>query len=349
MKKLLNTLYVTTPDAYLTKDGTNVVVSVNSNSVFRIPIQNIEAICTFGYQGASPGLMRLCAENKVGLTFFSPNGRFIARMQGPVSGNILLRAKQFNLLSDPSFCLHVSSLFIQGKIFNSRVSLRRFVRDYPDSPNANDVAAMAARLKNRCIAAGNATSLDGLRGIEGEAASDYFSAFPHLILNRDPAFAFHNRCRRPPTDICNAMLSMGYSLLANDCACALEGAGLDPAAGFMHSLRPGRNSLALDLMEEMRTYIVDRMVLSIINNRQLSPSDFLTHSRPTDINPSPVLFTDNGLKKFLTIWQNRKKTEITHPFLNEKIKLGLLPHIQALLLARFLRNDLDNYPVFLVK
>lgn len=349
MKKLLNTLFVTTENSYLCKDGTNIVISVDSREVFRIPIFNIESIYAFGYQGASPGLMKLCADNGVGLSFFSPKGRFIARCQGPVNGNILLRQCQFNLLQDASFRLNISSLFITGKIYNSRVVLRRFVRDYPDKADTGNIDTLSQQLKHACMSISDATDMAALRGIEGRAANIYFEAFPHLILNPDPCFKFNNRIRRPPTDIVNAMLSMGYALLANDCASALEGVGLDPAAGFMHTLRPGRNSLALDLMEELRAYVVDRLVLSMINTKQITKSDFIIHSNVDDINPAPVLFTDDGLKKFLTAWQTKKKVEITHPFLNEKIRLGLLPHIQALLLAKYLRKDLDNYPVFLAK
>lgn len=190
-----------------------------------------------------------------------------------------------------------------------------------------------------------AETVDTLRGIEGDAANAYFGVFKHLILKPSECFTFIRRVKRPPTDPVNAMLSFGYSMLANECASALEGVGLDPAAGFMHTLRPGRNSLAFDLMEEMRSYIVDRLVLSIINNRQLNEKHFMQ----SDEDGLPVYFTDNGLKKFLSCWQTKKNAEITHPFLNEKIKLGLLPHVQALLLAKYLRGDLDNYPVFLSK
>lgn len=348
MKKLLNTLYVTTPEAYISKDGTNLVVSVDGSERFRIPVMNVEAVISFGYQGASPGAIRLCAEHGVGMSFFSPHGRFIARVQGPVTGNIVLRTKQYAMLGTPQ-ATRAASLFITGKIYNSRVTLRRFVRDYPSHHAKDDVENAALRLKHLVGSARNAASPESIRGIEGEAAAIYFDTFPNLILNADREFRFDTRRRRPPTDIVNTMLSMGYSLLANDCASALEGVGLDPAAGFLHTLRPGRNSLALDLMEEMRSYVVDRIVISLINNRQFSRTDFKIHSESDDINPTPVLFTDDGLKKFLSAWQVKKKTEITHPFLNEKIKIGLLPHVQALLLARYVRGDIDSYPVFFAK
>lgn len=349
MKKLLNTLYVTTPESYLSKDGNNIVISVDSKEIFRIPVVNIESINTFGYQGASPGVMRLCAENGVALNFFSPNGRFIARCQGPVTGNILLRKRQFDILNDSTEKKRLASRFIFGKIYNSRVIVRRFIRDYPDNEHIPAIETDSNLLRRLAIKANQMPEIDTLRGIEGEAASIYFSIFPHLILNKEPYFRFMGRNRRPPTDPVNAMLSFGYSLLAQDCAAALEGVGLDPAGGFMHSLRPGRNSLALDLMEEMRSYIVDRLVISLINNRQINSTDFKIHTDPYDSNKTSVIFSEGGMKKFLAGWQAKKRTEFTHPFLNEKIKTGLLPHVQAMMLARNLRGDIDDYPVFLAK
>ncbi|MDE7152254.1 MAG: type I-C CRISPR-associated endonuclease Cas1c, partial [Candidatus Amulumruptor sp.] len=339
-------LYVTTPDAYISKDGSNIVVSTSGQERFRIPVSNIESIYTFGYQGASPGVMKLCADNGVALSFFSPHGRFIARLQGPVRGNIMLRSRQYEIVGAP-LARQFAALFVSGKIYNSRVTLRRFIRDYPQRSGTNEVESTTRRLKHMCATIHNADDSDHIRGIEGEAAALYFKAFPHLILNND--FTFDTRTRRPPTDMVNAMLSLGYALLANDCASALEGVGLDPAAGFLHTMRAGRNSLALDIMEEMRSYIVDRLVLSLINNRQVSRSDFKLHSSTDNTTPTPVLFNEAGIKKFLSAWQAKKKTEITHPFLNEKIKIGLLPHIQALLLARAIRGDLDSYPVFFAK
>lgn len=349
MKKLLNTLYVTTPNAYIYKDGQNIVVSVENEEVFRIPAINIQAINTFGYQGASPGVMKLCSDNGISLSFHTPQGRFIARLQGPSQGNILLRSRQFDFVKDKNLSLNLATLFIYGKLYNSRAILRRFLRDYPAHNNKEDILAVSEKLKRLAVKSLQIDNHDNLRGLEGEGASGYFSIFDDLILNQKQNFKFNNRNRRPPTDYVNAMLSMGYSMLANDCAAALEGVGLDPAAGFMHALRPGRNSLALDLMEEMRGYIVDRFVLSMINTRQISPTDFKTHTETTSSLKPSVTFTDNGLKKYLGAWQARKKTEFIHPYLNERISIGLLPHVQALLLARYLRGDIDNYPVFLIK
>lgn len=349
MKKLLNTLYVTTPEAYISKDGNNIIVSNAGKEIFRIPVSNIESINTFGYQGASPGAMRLCADNGVALSFFSPNGRFVARIQGPVHGNVFLRCRQYDISHDKDISLRLARLFIFGKIYNSRNVLRRYVRDYADRPGVEDVTSAADKLKRRCLLASSAHDMDSLRGIEGDSAAIYFSVFQNLILNETTHFKFDSRQRRPPCDMVNAMLSFGYTLLANECASALEGVGLDPAVGFMHTIRPGRNSLALDLMEELRSYIVDRLVLSVINNRQIGINDFRLHTNSSEASSVPVLFTDSGIKKFLSAWQAKKQSEITHPFLQEKIKLGLLPHVQAQLLARYLRNDMNDYPVFIAK
>lgn len=293
--------------------------------------------------------MKLCVDNSVSLSFYSPHGKFIARLQGPVTGNVLLRQSQHRLFSDDSIRLHLSSLVISGKLYNSRVTLRRFIRDHSTSSGIEEVESCAEMLNRRIMLAKKASSIEILRGIEGDGASIYFKALPNLILNPEPKFRFINRNRRPPTDAVNAMLSFGYSLLAGDCTAALEGVGLDPAIGFMHAIRPGRDSLALDLMEEMRSYIVDRHVISMINNRQISPADFLIHTETNENGEMAVILNDNGRKKFLTAWQNRKKKEITHPFLNEKISIGLLPHVQALLLARYMRGDINDYPVFFSK
>lgn len=349
MKKLLNTLYVTTPDSYLSKDGTNVVVSSKNIELFRIPIQNIESICAFGYQGASPGVMKLCVDNKVGLSFFTPNSQFIARIQGKVNGNVFLRQKQYEWCENQAESLYLSKLVISSKIYNSRSVLQRFVRDYPEHKACQEVSDASAKLKVRMIMANKVDSIEELRGLEGDAAAIYFGVFSNLILNQDSIFAFDKRNRRPPLDAVNAMLSFGYSLLTSQCASAIEGVGLDPSVGFMHSLRPGRNSLALDMVEEFRAYLVDRFVISLINNRQFGMSDFKIHNSISDETSLPVLLTDDGRNKFLSAWQSRKKKEIIHPFLKERVPIGLLPHVQAMLLARYLRRDIDGYPVFLSK
>ena len=340
MRKLLNTLYVTTPDSYLSKDGLNVVVSVQQKEVFRIPIINIEGIVTFGYMGASPGLMKLCADNGVSLTFLSPQGKFIARVQGPTRGNVLLRTEQYRLADNEDFALHISKLFIGGKIQNYRNILRRYERDYGSN---DDVASAVQKLEVRKRDLQRVQDLNQLRGIEGDAASVYFDVFPYLILNQKSDFPFNGRNRRPPKDAVNAMLSFVYTLIANDVAAALETVGLDPYVGFLHVLRPGRTSLALDVMEELRAYLGDRLVLSLINRRQVNAKDFLFQGDES------VIMTDSCRKILLSAWQARKKETILHPYLNEKIPIGLLPYVQAMLLARFLRSELDDYPVFLIR
>lgn len=340
MRKLLNTLYVTTPDSYISKDGLNVVVSVQQKEVFRIPIINIEGIVTFGYMGASPGLMKLCADNGVSLTFLSPQGKFIARVQGPTHGNVLLRTEQYRLADNEDFALHISKLFIGGKIQNYRNILRRYERDYGSN---DDVFTAIQTLEIRKRDLQRVENLSQLRGIEGDAASVYFDVFPHLILNQKSDFPFKGRNRRPPKDAVNAMLSFVYTLIANDVAAALETVGLDPYVGFLHTLRPGRTSLALDLMEELRAYLGDRLVLSLINRRQVNAKDFLFQGDES------VIMTDSCRKILLSAWQARKKETILHPYLNEKIPIGLLPYVQAMLLVRFLRSELDDYPVFLIR
>lgn len=340
MRILLNTLYVTTPEAYLSKDGLNVVVSVKQSEMFRIPIHNIEQIVTFGYMGASPGLMKLCADNNVSLTFLSPHGRYISRSQGPTKGNVLLRKAQYNDSDQPHYALHLSKLFIAGKIHNYRSILRRLVRDYGSNEDVEAAAEELRRCKRMVI---HADSVDSVRGSEGEAAMVYFGVFSHLLLNQKEDFKFDGRNRRPPKDAINAMLSFVYTLICNDVTSALETVGLDPYVGFMHTLRPGRPSLSLDLMEELRAYLGDRLVLSLINKRQVTVKDFIKQG------DEGIVMTDSARKTILIAWQNRKRELITHPYLNEKISIGLLPYVQATLLARFIRKDLDDYPVFLIK
>ena len=340
MRKLLNTLYVTTPEAYLSKDGLNVVITVKQEEVFRIPIINIEGIVTFGYMGASPGLMKLCVDNNVSLTFLSPQGKFIARVQGPTRGNVLLSTEQYRLSENEDFALHISKLFIGGKIQNYRNILRRYERDYGSN---DDIAEAVQALEVRKRDLNRVQDLNQLRGIEGDAASVYFDVFPYLILNQKPDFPFNGRNRRPPKDAVNAMLSFVYTLIANDMAAALETVGLDPYVGFLHALRPGRTSLALDVMEELRAYLGDRLVLSLINRRQVNGKDFLFQGDES------VVMTDSCRKVLLSAWQTRKKEIIVHPYLNEKIPIGLLPYVQSMLLARYLRGDLDDYPVFLIR
>lgn len=339
MRKLLNTLYVTTPESYLSKDGENVVVSINQKGVFRIPALNIEAIVTFGYIGASPGLMKLCTDNGIGLTFLSPNGKFISRVQGRVRGNVLLRKQQYKLADDES-SIELAKICIAGKIQNYRSILRRYERDYGQVEEIENAVAEMDKAKRNVL---QASTKEQIRGLEGDAASCYFSVFPNLIINQREDFSFCGRNRRPPKDAVNAMLSLAYTLLTNDVTSALESVGLDPYVGFLHALRPGRVSLALDMVEELRAYLGDRFVLSLINRKQITASDFLYQGE------KGVVLTENGRKIFLSAWQTRKKETITHPFLQEKIPVGLIPYAQAMLMARCIRGDLDSYPVFIVK
>ena len=273
MRKLLNTLYVTTPDAYLSKDGQNVVVSVNQKEIFRIPSINIEGIVTFGYMGASPGVMKLCCDNGISLTFLSPNGRFISRIQGGTKGNVLLRKAQYHLFDDEDWSLHVARLMIAGKIQNYRNILRRFIRDYGEHEDVNRAVVVMESAKRDALSAKDKTMLIGYEGL---ASNAYFEVLPILILNQKKEFTFSGRNRRPPRDAVNAMLSFAYTLIANDYIAALETVGLDPYVGFLHTLRPGRASLALDMMEELRAYLGDRFVLSLINKRQITSKDFLS-------------------------------------------------------------------------
>ena len=301
MRKLLNTLYITTPEAYLSKDGLNVVVSVDKEELFRIPIMNIEGIVTFGYMGASPGLMKLCMDNNVSLSFMTPQGRFICRVQGATKGNVLLRKKQYTLSEDEDVALHLSKLFIGGKVLNSRSILQRFLRDN----GANEEVECAVKQldwSKKCIL--QTDSMETLRGEEGRAANVYFGVFDHLILHQKTDFTFNGRNRRPPKDEVNAMLSFVYTLIANDVAAALESVGLDPYVRFMHTLRPGRTSLALDMMEELRAYLGDRLVLSIINRKQVTKKDFIRQGDES------FVMTDDCRKELLTTWQKRKKEMI---------------------------------------
>lgn len=340
MRILLNTLYVTTPEAYLSKDGLNVVISVKGTEVFRIPIHNIEQIVTFGYMGASPGLMKLCADSGVTLTFLSPQGRYIGRFQGPTKGNVLLRKAQYQCAENDVYALHLSQLFIAGKVQNYRNILRRFIRDNGHNDHIAQAADKLLLCKQRIL---KSTTIDSIRGIEGEAASYYFGVFAHLMINQQGQFTFNGRNRRPPKDAVNAMLSFVYTLICNDMASALETVGLDPYVGFMHTLRPGRASLALDMIEELRAYLGDRLVLSLINRKQITPKDFLQQG------DEGIIMTDTGRKTILSAWQNRKRDQLVHPYLNERVSLGLLPYIQSMLLARYIRKSIDDYPVFLIK
>ena len=343
MRKLLNTLFVTTPEAYLSRDGENVVVKVENDERFRIPIHNIEGIVSMGFMGASPSVMALCAERKVALSFVSGRGKFLGRVVGPVSGNVLLRRKQYRVADDVLLSIEMAKLFVAGKIANSKTVLQRAIRDHADKVNAFalEEAIITLSLKQKQVM--KASHANELRGYEGESAMTYFSVFNQLILHQKDDFTMKGRNRRPPLDNVNALLSFVYTLLMHEVRAALESVGLDPCVGFLHVDRPGRQSLALDMMEEFRPFLADRLVLSLINRKQVAKSGFV--KQPS----GAVIMDDTTRREVITAWQKRKQEEIIHPFLEERIPVGLLPYSQALLLARYLRGDLDNYPVFINK
>jgi len=341
MRRLLNTLYVTTDGAYLRKDGLNVVVEVEGVERLRVPVHLLGSVAVFGHVSLSPALMGGLVEAGVCCAFFGRNGRFLARVEGPVSGNVLLRREQYRRADDPSGCVAIVRGFVTAKALNQRGVLQRALRDHgaglADAPR-DPLTAAVARMQDIARRALHEADLDRLRGHEGEAAALYFGVFPHVLRVTDPALAFRGRSRRPPMDPVNALLSFVYTLLVHDCRGALEGVGLDPAAGFLHRMRPGRPSLALDLMEELRANLADRLVLSLLNRRELGIGDFRVMEN------GAVLLAEDSRRTVLTAWQDRKKEEIEHPFLKEKVPLGLLAHLQSMLLARTLRGDLDAYP-----
>ena len=339
MRHLLNTLYVMTQDSYLSLDGENVVVSLDKKELGRFPLHGLEGIICFSYRGASPALMGACAERGIDLCFMKPSGRFLARVCGATRGNVLLRKAQYKQSEDPEAALAIGKNMIIGKLYNSRWILERATRDHTMSVDCVRLKQASSRIKDSITKIIEADiHADELRGIEGDAAAEYFGVFNELILNKDQVFTFKGRSRRPPMDCVNAMLSFAYSLLSNNCAAGLESVGLDPYVGFIHTVRPGRKSLALDLMEELRSVIADRFVLYCLNNRIVNPAMF------ESTESGAVFLNESGRRVFLKAWQERKKETLTHPFLKEKIPWGLVPYVQALLLARFLRGDLDAYP-----
>lgn len=343
MRRLLNTLYVTNPEAYLACEGENVLVKVDDKIKLRIPIHNLEGIITFGYSGASPALMRLCCERGVAFSFLSSSGYFLGRVTGRAHGNVLLRRAQYRWADDEETTLRLSKRFVVAKILNSRVCLQRALRDHRDRIKTDGLSLAVNNLKRLAENVEDVADIDILRGIEGEAAKEYFKCFDMMILNQKDEFSFYERVRRPPTDKVNALLSFLYTVLSHDVEAALESVGLDPQVGFLHRDRPGRSSLALDLMEEFRAYLVDRMVLSLINRKQINGKGFILKES------GAVIMTDDTKKIVLTEWQNRKREDITHPYLGEKIPVGLLPYTQTLLMARHVRGDLDDYPPFFWK
>ncbi len=343
MKPLLNTLFVTTQNTYLAKEGETVQVRLDGESLLRVPIGTLDGIVAFGIVSASPALMGLCAEHGVTLSFLTENGRFLARVQGPTSGNVLLRREQYRRSDDPTATVHIARNIVAGKIANSRAVLQRTLRDHPETADRGVEQAVHELARLLVQTARTNAVVDSLRGWEGMAANIYFAVFDHMITQQKGPFRFESRSRRPPLDNVNALLSFIYTLLAHDVASALEGVGLDPQVGYLHRDRPGRPGLALDLMEELRAFLADRLVLSLINRQQVKSSGFKTTES------GGVTMDDETRKTVLVAYQERKREEIRHPFLEETIAIGLIPHIQAALLARHLRGDLDAYPPFIWK
>lgn len=343
MKKLLNTLYVTSENSYLALDGENVVVLDGQKELGRLPLHNLEGIVSFGYRGTSPALMGACADRNISLCYLSPQGKFLARISGKVRGNVLLRKQQYGSSRDAKISLGIAKNCILGKVYNARWVLERTVRDHSLQVETDRMKKASEFLKNSLEQIQNCSSKEQLRGYEGEAASVYFSMFDQMILQQKKEFFFQGRNKRPPMDNVNALLSFIYTLLTNNIVSALECVGLDPYVGYLHTDRPGRASLALDLIEEFRAVLADRFVLSLINKKIVSGKGFAKKEN------GAVLMNEELRKKVLTEWQNKKKEIITHPFLKEKIEWGMVPFVQATLLARYLRGDLDGYPVFLWK
>ena len=343
MRKLLNTVYVTTQGGFLFRDGENIVIKVEQEEKLRVPIHNLQSVVCFGNVSVTSPLLELCADRGVSLSFLSENGRFMVRAQGHIAGNVLLRREQYRIADSLDRSAELSRAILIGKVANSRAVLQRGRRDREEDGEGsvfdNPVKAMGELL----FYLEKASSLDTLRGHEGDAAREYFGVFNHLITAQKDDFVFQERNRRPPLDNVNALLSFVYTLLLHDVTAALETVGLDPAVGFLHRDRPGRPSLALDLMEELRSYVADRLVVTLINRQQVKGNGF----RRTE--SGAVSMDDETRKEVLVAYQKRKQDEIVHPFLREKIEVGLIPYAQALLLARYIRGDIDGYPPFLWK
>lgn len=343
MRQLLNTLYITSEDLFAALDGENIVLKRDSDEVARYPLHTLQGIVSFSYLGASPALMGACAQRNIQMVFCRPNGRFLCRVEGMSQGNVLLRREQYRIADNLKESCRIARGFIFGKVSNARSSIERTRRDHALRIDAAQFANASAQLRELLLAILDTTDLDNLRGMEGAAAGIYFDRFDDMILQGKDHFFYHGRNRRPPLDNVNALLSFVYSLLGNDCASALESVGLDAYVGFLHRDRPGRTSMAQDLLEELRPCMADRFVLTLINNRVVNDKDFQKQEN------GAVLLTDDARRTVLKHWQTRKKEQIQHPFLKEKIPWGLVPYVQALLLARCIRGDLDAYPPFLWK
>lgn len=338
MRQLKNTLYITTEDSYLFWENECIAVKVGGVEKVRIPAISIESIVCFGNTSVSTPLIRFCGERGIGLTFLSENGRFYGRINGPVSGNVLLRQRQFLSCSDPLFSARMASHFLCGKLLNEKNMLMRAARETADGEREKRLKDKALEIAGLSKDLKEPLSTAAMRGIEGAAAAAYFSCFDMMLKTKE--IRFEERSRRPPKNEVNAVLSFLYMLLKNDVQSALEAVGLDPACGYLHTLRPGRPALALDIMEELRAPLCDRMALALFNRGQLDKNDF-------DLELGQCLIEEKARKLLISSWQNRKKETVQHPFIKEKIEIGLIPFVQAQLLARVLRGDLDEYPPFI--
>lgn len=343
IKNHLNTLYVSTEGAYLSKQGQAIVVSIDKVQKLRLPIHHIEGIVCLGRISMSPQAMAHCSENNVSISMMTEQGRLLARIIGFTSGNVLLRRQQYRMADDLEQSASIAGNIVAVKIANARSVLLRFLRDHATKTDVQSINATTRALAYYIEQARQCNDLDRLRGLEGDAAREYFNQFDAMITSPTNSFEFECRSRRPPLNPVNAMLSFVYSLLAHDVRSACETVGLDPAVGFLHRDRPGRPSLALDLMEELRAFFADRLVLTLINRQQVKAKKFTTSET------GAVMMSDMTRKEILLAYQKRKQDSITHPFTNETITLGILPFIQAQLLARFIRGDIDAYPPFIWK
>jgi CRISPR-associated protein Cas1 len=340
MKKHLNTLYITSPEAYIRKEGMTFIVEIDNKKAFQAPVHTIENIVCFGYKSVTPALMAFCLENRIGISYMSMHGRFLARVYGEQRGSVFLRKFQYEIFDDEEKSVSIARNIIASKVTNSRNLLLRHLRNHNDDLN-NEIINNAINSLLRYIPMiENANSLDVLRGYEGESASTYFGVFDCMITSQKEDFKFSGRSKRPPLDEINALLSFVYVLLVNDIRSAIETTGLDPQVGFLHRLRSGRPSLALDIMEEFRAYIADRVVLNLINLKQLNKSDF---------EKGEIRLSEKGRKEVLIAYQKRKDEVIEHPILCEKTTIGLLPHIQAMFLARYIRKEISDYPPFYIR
>ena len=341
MRRLLNVLFVTSQGAYLHRERESVLVEVDRETRVRVPVHTLEGIVCFGQVMVSPQLMELCAERRTTISFLSQNGRFWARVEGPISGNVLLRRAQYRMADNAESSARIAQAVVIAKLYNSRAVLQRLLRSHPSCQGAEEIEQTISHLGEQLKALGSPQSVATVRGIEGEAARRYFRVFRHLILAQKDAFPFEERNRRPPLDNMNALLSFIYTLLVYDVSSALESVGLDPAVGFLHRDRPGRPGLALDIMEEFRPYLADRLALSLVNLKQVTEAGF----QKTET--GAVNMNEETRRQVIRAYQERKREEIIHPYLKEKIEVGLIPYAQALLLARYIRGDIDGYPPFM--